>query len=261
MNNFNNSNYYNGGYNTPAQTPPPMHGQQPYAPAAQFEREMSLSGYISKVMSRVYLKMFGALTVTALVAFFVSHSPALLSMFFGNQIVFWGLIIAELGIVIALSAAINKLSSPVATALFYLYSVVNGITMAVIFLAYTGSSIALTFAVTGGVFLAMSIYGYTTKQDLTKFGTFMVMLLIGLIIASIVNIFVSSSTLEWIISFAGVAVFVGLTAWDTQKIKNMAMMTDDRNVGKLATMGALSLYLDFVNLFLYLLRFFGSSRD
>ena len=222
---------------------------------------MSLSGYLSKVMSRVYLKMFLALIVTAISAFIVSNSPALRNLIYGNQIVFWGLIIAELGVVFVLSGLINKLSPAVATILFYAYSILNGVTLASVFLIYTGGSIALTFFVTAGVFAAMSIYGYTTKQDLTKFGTFMFMALIGLIIASIVNIFLASSVLDWIITFAGVIIFVGLTAWDTQKIKEMAAQTDDQNVGKLATVGALSLYLDFINLFLYLLRLLGSSRS
>ena len=132
--------------------------------------------------------------------------------------------------------------------------------MSFIFLAYTMSSIALTFFVTAGVFLAMSVYGYTTKNDLTKFGTYLIMALIGLIVCTIINIFWANGVMDWIISFAGVAIFIGLTAWDTQKIKNMAQQTDEANVSKLATWGALSLYLDFINLFLYLLRIFG-SRD
>ena len=147
-----------------------------------------------------------------------------------------------------------------ATALFYAYAILNGVTLSPIFFVYTSSSIALTFFVTSGVFLAMSIYGYTTKRDLTKLGSFLIMALIGLIICSIVNIFWANSTMDWIISFAGVIIFIGLTAWDTQKIKEMAQETDEMNAGKLATIGALSLYLDFINLFLYLLRFLG-SRD
>ena len=142
----------------------------------------------------------------------------------------------------------------------YISEVCNGVTLTPIFLVYTMSSIALTFFVTAGVFLAMSIYGYTTKSDLTKFGSFMVMALIGLIVCSIINIFWANSIMDWIISFAGVAIFIGLTAWDTQKIKQMAQETDEANVGKLATLGALSLYLDFINLFLYLLRFLGSRE-
>lgn len=245
----------------------PQYGQQPYgqqppqSQAAQFQRELLLKDYLTRVMSRVYLKMFLALIVTALTAFVVSHTPALLNLIFSNQIIFWGLIIAELGVVFVLSGMINKLSTTAATALFYGYSILNGVTLAAVFLAYTGVSIALTFFVTSGVFAAMSIYGYTTKADLSKMGSILFMLLIGVIIASIVNIFLANSVLDWIISIAGVVIFVGLTAWDTQKIKKMAMQTDEQNVGKLATVGALSLYLDFINLFLYLLRFLGASRS
>ncbi len=278
----NNSNFNGYGGQQPPQYGQPQYGQQPYgvsgygqpqygqqaygqqpyqAQTAQYQREMVFGRYLSKVMSRVYLKMFVALIVTALTAFFVSHNDALLSMIYGNQIIFWGLIIAELGVVFVLSGMINKLNTAAATALFYGYSILNGVTLAAVFIAYTGTSIALTFFVTAGVFGAMSVYGYTTKQDLTKIGSILFMLLIGVIIASIVNIFLASSALDWIISIVGVVIFVGLTAWDTQKIKKMAVQTDEQNVGKLATIGALSLYLDFVNLFLYLLRFLGASRN
>lgn len=232
----------------------------PPALPAHMQNELTLSTYLSQVMRKVYVKMTLGLLLTALVAWGVAHSEAALQFIFGNQIVFWGLMIAELALVVILSAAINKLSSTTASLLFYLYSALNGVTMSMIFLVYTGSSIALTFAITSGTFLAMSIYGYTTKQDLSKFGTFLIMALIGLIICTIVNIFMKSTMFDMIISGVGVLLFVGLTAWDTQKIKNMAMETDETNSGKLATIGALSLYLDFINLFLYLLRFFG-SRD
>ncbi len=254
---------YGPGYGQPQYGQQPYgYGQQPYqAQAAQYQREMVLGKYLTSVMSRVYLKMFVALIVTALTAFFVSHTSALLELIYGNQIIFWGLIIAELGVVFVLSGMINKLSTIAATALFYGYSILNGVTLAAVFIAYTGASIALTFFVTAGTFAAMSVYGYTTRKDLTKMGSILFMLLIGVIIASLVNIFLASSALEWIISIAGIVIFVGLTAWDTQKIKKMALQTDERNVGKLATIGALSLYLDFVNLFLYLLRFLGASRS
>lgn len=130
-----------------------------------------------------------------------------------------------------------------------------------IFLVYTGDSIFKTFLITAGVFGAMSVYGYTTARDLTQFGTFLRMALFGLIICLVINIFWANNTLEWIISIAGVLIFIGLTAWDTQKIKQMAQMMPSSGYGHLATLGALSLYLDFINLFLYLLRFFGNSRD
>ena len=225
--------------------------------AAPYQSEWSLSTYMSQVMRKVYVKMTVGLLVTALVSLFLWQNPNILMKLSGMII---PLIVVELGLVLVLSLAINKLKPAVATALFYAYAVLNGITLSPIFYVYTSSSIALTFFVTSGVFLAMSIYGYTTKRDLTKLGSFMIMALIGLIICTIVNIFLKSSTMDWIISFAGVIIFIGLTAWDTQKIKEMAQETDEVNAGKLATIGALSLYLDFINLFLYLLRFLG-SRD
>ena len=156
---------------------------------------------------------------------------------------------------------LNKLSTTTATLLFYLYAVLNGVVFSSIFVVYDLGSIAYTFFITAGVFGAMSVYGMVTKNDMTKFGSYCIMGLFGLIIASIVNIFVASSTLDWIISLFGVALFIGLTAWDTQKIKNVAYVTDPSQTGKLATIGALSLYLDFINLFLYLLRIFGGRSN
>ena len=216
---------------------------------------------VSKVMRRVFSKMFMAMVITTLSAYMVLSVPALASFIFTNTWVYWGLLIGEIVMVIALSASINKLSNAGATALFYLYSILNGATLSCIMLVYTQASIVLTFAITAGVFGTMAIYGYVTKSDLSKFGSFMTMALFGLIICIVVNMFMHSSTMEWIISFAGVVIFIGLTAWDVQKIKRMAAYSDYSNAGKLATIGALSLYLDFVNLFLYLLRFFGNSRD
>lgn len=234
--------------------------QPGYATASQAQESMSLQSYVAKVMRRVYGKMFLGLLITALVSLFVASSEAMLSFIFSSKIVFFGLIIAELGLVFAISGAINKLSSFTATLLFYLYAVVNGATLSVIFLAYSWSAIALTFAVTSLTFGAMSAFGYLTRSDLSKMGSILFMGLIGLIIATIVNIFLASSALDWIISFLGVIIFTGLTAWDTQKIKTMAMMTDPSMAGKVATLGALTLYLDFVNLFLYLLRFLGRNN-
>ncbi len=228
--------------------------------AAPQQSEWDLTAYMSQVMRKVYVKMFLGLLVTALTSWFVLSNETILMTLVQSRGLLIGLCVAELALVFILSMAINKLSSPLATLLFYVYAVINGITLTPIFLVYTMSSIALTFFVTAGVFLAMSIYGYTTKSDLTKFGTYLIMGLIGLIICSIINIFWANSVMDWIVSFAGVLIFIGLTAWDTWKIKQMAMETDEVNAGKLATLGALSLYLDFINLFLYLLRFLG-SRD
>ncbi len=215
----------------------------------------------SNAMKRVYLKMTLGLLVTAFVALFCATSPAYFSFIAMNSWAMWVLVLAEFGLVIGISGGINRLSSSTASLLFYLFAVVNGLMLAPIFLVYTGASIAKTFFITAGTFGAMSIYGYTTNQDLTRFGNILFMALIGLVIASLVNIFARSSQLDWIISFVGVLIFVGLTAWDTQKIKEMAQLMPANQVGRLATIGALSLYLDFINLFLYLLRFFGSNRD
>lgn len=220
-----------------------------------------LNTYVSQVMRKVFTKMFLAMVITAISAFVVLSSPALLTAIFSNSLIYWGLLIAEIVMVIALSASINKLSKTGASVLFYVYSILNGVTLSCIALVYTASSIGLTFAITAGVFAVMAIYGYVTKNDLTKFGSYLTMALFGLIICIVVNLFMQSSKMEWIISFAGVVIFIGLTAWDVQKIKRMAAMTDYNNADKLATIGALSLYLDFINLFLYLLRFFGNSRD
>ena len=229
--------------------------------AAVFEDELTMSSYVSRVMRRVYVKMFLGLLVTALSALMLAGNEALFSAIFSNKVIFFGLIIAELAVVIVLSGAINRLSNATATILFSLYSVLNGVELSSILFVFSPDSIVLTFGITAAVFAAMSIFGFVTRQDLTKMGTFLFMALIGLIVASIVNVFMGSSTLNWCISLAGVAIFIGLTAWDTQKIKQWAMESDPSQVGKLATMGALSLYLDFINLFIYLLRIFGSNRS
>lgn len=242
MNNWN-DNYQNG-----------------YQTAVQAENELTLRRYVAGVMRRVYSKMTLGLLVTAIVSFLVVSSPAALTLLFSSRAVIWILFAVEIGLVIYLSARIDKLSSTAATALFYAYSALNGVVLAPIFLVYTGSSIAMTFAITAGTFGAMTIFGYVTHQDLSKFGSLLMMALIGLIICIVVNMFWGNSTFDLLISIAGVFIFVGLTAWDTQSIKRMCAETDPSMLGKVATMGALSLYLDFINLFLYLLRFFG-SRD
>ena len=216
---------------------------------------------LSTVMRKVYGRMFFALVVTALTALYVASSPALLATILGSRGIFFGLIIAELAVVFVVSGMLHKISSTTAVLLFYLYAILNGVVFSSIFVVYELGSIAYTFFITAGVFGAMTVYGLVTKNDMTKFGSYCMMALFGLIIATVVNIFVASSTLDWIISFVGVALFIGLTAWDTQKIKNAAYEVEPSQMGKLATIGALSLYLDFINLFLYLLRFFGRSND
>ena len=217
---------------------------------------------VAKVMRSVYLRMFLGLLATAFTAMFVASQESLMLAIFGNKIFFWGLIIAEFACVIGISGAINKISTAMAVLLFFVYAIINGVTLASIFRVFEISTIAQTFFITAGVFGAMSAYGYLTRADLSKFGAFLFMALIGLIITSVVNIFFmeESKTLDWVISRVGVGIFIGLTAWDTQKIKMMVMQSNGYNVGKIATLGALSLYLDFINLFLYLLRIFG-SRD
>jgi hypothetical protein len=214
------------------------------------------------LMRKVYTWMALALVITGFTAYGVAHSPSLMAMIFGNQILFWGLIIAELALVFIVSGMINRLSLATATLLFILYSIINGATLSMIFVAFSTAVIAKTFFITAGMFAAMSVFGYVTKRDLSGIGRILFMALIGIIIATIVNLFVKSSGFDLIISYLGVAIFVGLTAWDTQKIKQMLLMADgmDESVQKIALMGALSLYLDFINLFLYLLRIFG-NRD
>ena len=214
------------------------------------------------LMRKVYVWMTLALIITGFTAWGVAHSPGILSMIVNNQLIFWGLCIAELALVWGVSAAINRLSLATATLLFILYSVINGITLSFIFLAFTQESITSVFFITAATFGAMAAYGYFTKSDLSSWGKILFMALIGIIIATIVNIFLHSSMLNMIVSYAGVLIFVGLTAYDTQKIKERLSMADsaDETAQKMALMGALSLYLDFINLFIYLLRIFG-SRD
>lgn len=227
------------------------------------ERELLMSEAFPVLMRKVYTWMALALVITGLTAYYVASSPAVLSLIFGNQIVFWGLLIGEFALVMGVTAAINRLSLTTATLLFVLYSVINGATLSSIFMVYTMSSITSVFFITAGTFAAMAAFGYFTKTDLTSMGKILLMALIGLIIATLVNIFMKSEGLAVILNYLGVLVFVGLTAYDSQKIKEMMLMAPDAGEGaqKLALLGALSLYLDFINLFLYLLRIFGSRRD
>lgn len=220
---------------------------------------------VSKVMKRVYLKMFLALLASGLIAWFTQsyalNNPGVKQALYGSRSTMLILMLVEVGVVLFMTMRLNKISSATATVLFYVFSIINGITLSVIFLVFSPDSIVKTFLITSATFGAMSVYGFMTNKDLTRFGSFLFMALIGLIICSLVNLFMHSDSLGWIISGAGVLIFLGLTAWDTQKIKQMAMVAPSDSVGKLATIGALSLYLDFINLFIYLLRFFGDSRD
>lgn len=231
---------------------------------------MSYSPYLSSptdvlrrqaVLTQVYAWMTAGLLTTGAVAMFVAGVPGLVFSIVGNPIIFWGLIIAQVAMVWILSANVMRLSPAAATAMFLGYALLNGLTLSVIFLVYTAASIASTFFVTAGTFGAMSAYGYFTKRDLSSWGNLLFMALIGLIIASVVNIFWANSTLYWIITYGGVLLFVALTAYDTQKIKHMAAQaTDETSERRIAIYGALTLYLDFINLFLYLLRILGSRR-
>ena len=220
---------------------------------------------VNDFVRSVYNWMGIGLALTGFMAFYVSSSPAMIRLIFGNQIIFFILILAELGMVFAIGGMVNRMSAGTATSLFIIYSALNGVTLSFIFLAYTRTSIFSTFFICAGTFIGCSIYGWATKKDLTSWGGFLMMGLIGIIIASVVNIFIQSSAMSIIISYIGVFVFVGLTAYDTQKIKNMAMTQpaglDNAVVRKGAILGALSLYLDFINLFLMLLRIFGQTRE
>lgn len=227
------------------------------------EQELTRVSAYSKLMRSVYLWMTFALIITGLTAATVAFSPAMLSMLFSSKITFYGLIIAELAVVIILSARIQKLSFTAATLMFILYSILTGATLSVIFLAYQLDSIVTTFFVTAGTFGSMTLIGYTTKKDLSKMGTYLLMTLIGLVIATLVNMFLANSTLDWIITYVGVLLFIGLTAYDTQKIKQMLREYGteiNENSQKIALMGSLTLYLDFINLFLYLLKILGNRK-
>ena len=217
---------------------------------------------VSTVLKNVYLWMTAALAISGLTAMFVAKSPVILSLIFANSFTMWGFFLAQIALVWFISARIHSLSIPTAVMLFTLYAVMMGVTLSSIFLAYTTASITNVFFITAGTFGAISLYGYTTKRDLSSWRTILLMGLIGLIIASLVNYFLNSEMLYWIISYVGVIVFVGLTAYDTQKIKQMALeVGTNEDAGKrVALLGALVLYLDFINLFLYLLRIFG-NRD
>lgn len=215
-------------------------------------------------LAKVFNWMAIGLGLTGLAAFLTVNSQAALQLIFGNKLVFYGLIIGELGMVFYLSARIQSISAQAATGLFVAYSILNGVTLSAILLLYTMTSVAATFLITAGMFGAMAVYGFITKKDLTSWGSFLFMGLIGIIIAAVVNIFLASSMLSWVISGIGVLIFTGLTAYDVQRITRMGeqgiMNGGETAVRKGAIMGALALYLDFINLFLMLLRFVGDRR-
>jgi FtsH-binding integral membrane protein len=218
-------------------------------------------GFVAKYITKVYGWMFLGLTVTAIVAFLVASSPAALQFVFGNKLVFFGLIIGQVVVAGYLYARVNKMSAAVATMIFFAYAALLGVTLSMLLLVYTSASLVTVFALTAGTFGLMSAVGYFTKTDLTSFGKIMLMGFLGVLLASVVNFFMKSETLYWIISYVGVAVFVGLIAYDTQKIKALAYADNEEDRKKGAIIGALVLYIDFINLFIFLLRLFGGRRS
>ncbi len=231
--------------------------------AVSQNRDLEMQAAFPVLMRKVYTWMTLALVLTGLTAYGVATSPGIMMALYSNSALMWGLVIAEFALVIGISAAINRLSLATATLMFVAYSVINGAMLSSIFMIYTAASIASVFFITAATFAVMALIGYTTKTDLTSVGKLLFMALIGLVIATIVNMFIGSSTLTMICSYVGVLIFVGLTAYDSQKIKNMLIQAPDAGESsqKLALLGALTLYLDFINLFIYLLRIFGDRRD
>ena len=227
------------------------------------QQEMTNASTFKVLMRKVYLWMTLALMITGITAAGVANSPNILTLIYSSQVVMWGIIIAEFGLVMYISARLEKLSLSTATTLFALYSILNGVMLSSIFLLYSTAIISKVFFITAGTFGVTALYGYATKKDLSSLGNILFMALIGLVIATVVNVFMKSAMFDLILSYIGVIIFVGLTAWDSQKIKHMMMVQQDadESAQKLALIGALSLYLDFINLFLYLLRIFGRSND
>jgi hypothetical protein len=238
--------------------------QQPYSQEVNFQSQALAKTFLANVFSWMFL----ALAVTALVSYTVSGNESFMQLMFnmetgGMSLMGWIIMLSPLGLVFWMSMGFNKMSAPTLTLVFMLYSILMGLSLSFIFLAYTSASIAKTFVIASGMFGLMALVGYTTKTDLSKFGSLMMMGLVGIIIASVVNFFLQSSTMDYIISFVGVLVFTGLTAYDVQKLKRIgaSAMTQGEGMRKITIMGALTLYLDFINLFLFLLRFFGNRNN
>ncbi len=228
-----------------------------------WEKERTFSINMPGLMKDIYVWVAIALAITGVTAYTVSISPVLLSLLFAGKFTMWALLIATVALVWHLSSAVSRLSLKAVTAMFLIYSVLNGLTMASIFIVYTMTSIASVFFVTAGTFALMSAYGYLTKADLSKLGNLCLMGLFGLILATLVNMFFANSFLEMILSYAGILIFVGLTAYDTKRIREIAYANNTgttENGAKLAIMCALTLYLDFINLFIYMLRIFGEKK-
>jgi FtsH-binding integral membrane protein len=230
-------------------------------PATPFGAETATAERVSGFLRSVYGWMCAGLAITAVVAYSIASSPGLIQAVVTNHLLFLGLFIAQIGLVFFLSARVDKLAPGTATLLFVVYAALTGVTLSVLVLAYTGASIATTFVVTAGMFGALALYGSTTTRSLAGAGQFFFMGLIGLILASVVGMFWHSPALQFLISVVGVIVFTGLTAWDAQRLKQMALALPEGQMGSYAIVGALSLYLDFINLFLFLLRFMGGRRE
>ncbi len=223
---------------------------------------VSVASQTNAVMKKVYLRMFIGMLISAFVALGVASSPAAISLFLTNRIVYWIMFGAMFVMAIMIPARMNRMSTGAVFGCFLVYSALMGAFLAPIFLVYRMGTIATTFFITSGTFGAMSVYGYLTKTDLSRFGAYLTMALLGLMIAIVVNIFLKSSGMQWIISIVGVLIFVGLTAWDTQQVRRLAAANLDPTVtDKLATMAAMNLYLDFINMFLFILQLFGGNRD
>ncbi len=216
---------------------------------------------ISKFFQKIYFLMFLGLALSGIIALIVANTPALYKLIFSNMLIFWALIILELALVVAISGIIKNISSKTATALFLFYSAINGLTLAVIFLVYTSSSIALTFFIASSMFAIMALFGFFTDKDLSSLGPILFMALIGILIALVINIFLKSSQFDFILSILGVILFAGLTAYDNFKFKKIASQSNPRTLSKYATIAALQLYLDFINMFLFLLRLLGQRKN
>ena len=234
---------------------------EPLEGAPAFPTSAAAAERVTTFLRAVYGWMFVGLAITAFVAYTIAGSPALIGALVSNHFLFLGLFLAQLGVVFFLSARVDRLAPGTATLLFIVYSALTGVTLSVILIAYTGASIATTFVVTAGMFGALALYGTTTSRSLAGMGQFVFMGLIGLVLALVVGMFWKNAALEFLISVVGVIVFTGLTAWDAQRLRHMATSIPGNQLGSYAILGALSLYLNFINLFLFLLRFMGGRRD
>ncbi|MCL1807689.1 MAG: Bax inhibitor-1/YccA family protein [Oscillospiraceae bacterium] len=229
-----------------------------------WEQAENMRRALSACLTRVFMWMFAALVVTGFTALIVANSNALTVLVFGNPVIFYGLLIVEIGLVFGISAGMNKLSSGAAAALFFVYAAVNGLTLSVVFIVYELGTIYAAFGICAVMFAVMAGFGAVTKKDLSSVGSLLFMALIGLIAASLVNFFLQSEMLDYLVCYAGILIFVGLTAYDTQRTKKMLASAveagQEEAVRKISVIGALSLYLDFINLFLKILRLLGKRR-